>query len=304
MWSLIWNSGIVNPMTNLLLYLVGILDSFFLALIVFTALTRLVMLPLNLRQQRSMAKTQEMQPQVQAIQKKYRNDPQKMQEEFKKIGYNPAESLAGCLPLLIQMPIFFGLYRAILYVLSATPQGLFELSERAYSSINLTELLPISNSFLWMNLAQPDPLFVLPILVGGSMYLQQKLLMPNRPKTEQKKGEPQDPTAAMQQSMQVTMPLMFGFFALQFPSGLSIYFVVANLIGMVQGFYMRNQREKAKAEREAQKQKKKQPVIVEPSEDSVEASLNGQEAHDSKPKKKEYVPPSERKQSKRKKRRK
>ena len=274
MWNFIWQSGIVNPMTNLLLVLYDVLfNNFFLALVVFTALTRLVMLPLSIRQQRSMARTQEMQPQIQAIQKKYRNDPAKMQEEFKKIGYNPAESLSGCLPLLIQMPIFFGLYRAITFVLATTPQGLYELSERAYDSVNLTNLLPIENSFAWMNLAQPDPLFLLPILVGGSMYLQQKLITPQRKKDDSKKKKNAEPDTAaqMQQSMQVTMPLMFGFFALNFPAGLSIYFVISNLIGIVQGLYLKRTREADEVKRMNAKPK---PVREEP--DLFQQSIRGE----------------------------
>jgi YidC/Oxa1 family membrane protein insertase len=83
-----------------------------------------------------------------------------MQEEFQKIGYNPAETLAGCLPLLIQFPILIGLYQAILVVLGSTPQSLFELTQRVYPGVDLTGLLPIDNTFAWMNLAQPDPLYV------------------------------------------------------------------------------------------------------------------------------------------------
>ncbi len=270
MWSIIWNGLIVNPMTNLLLLLYDVLgNNFFLALIVFTALIRLAMLPLTMKQQRSMMKTQEMQPQVQAIQKKYKDDQAKMMEEFQKIGYNPAESLTGCLPLLIQMPIFFGLYRAILYVLSSTPQGLYELSERAYDFINLTDLLPVSNRALWLNLGQPDPIFILPVLVAATMYASQKLVAPKKDST--KTGE-DNPAAAMQQQMQVTMPLMFGFFALQFPSGLSIYFIVSNLITTLQGIILRRNKESLKAEQAINnKGKSTQPASNKGQKDSTGA---------------------------------
>lgn len=242
MWNFFWQNAIVNPLTNLLLLLYDLLgNNFLLALIVFTALSRLVMLPLSFRQQKAMLRTQELQPQIQAIQKKYRDNPQKMQEELTKIGYNPAESLMGCLPLFLQMPIFFGLYSAIRYLLSSTPQGLYQLSERAYDFINLAELLPVENKFGWLNLAQPDPLFILPVLVAGSMYLQQKLMTPPTPA---KKGAEEDPAAQMQKSMLTTMPLMFGFFALQFASGLSIYFIVSNLIGIAQSWLMQRNKEK------------------------------------------------------------
>jgi len=232
-----WDTLVINPMTNALLVLYDLLgNNFILAITFFTILIRLVTLPLNLR-------TQEVQPQIQAIQKKYKDNPQKMQEEFKKIGYNPAETLTGCLPTLIQFPILIGLYRAIILVLASTPLALFELQERAYSSIrgSLSQLLPVENQFMWLNLGLPDPFFILPILVVATMFLQQKLLAP-APAAKQtgKDGKEQEnPAMAMTQSMQYTMPLMFGFFSLQFPAGLSIYFILSNVIGIAQGYYMR-----------------------------------------------------------------
>lgn len=245
-----WDLLIINPITNALLWLYGILgNNFLLALAVFTVLTRILMLPLNLRQQRSMAKTQEMQPQIKAIQQKYKDNPQKMQEEFQRIGYNPTESLSGCLPMLATMPILFGLFQVLRLVLSSTPQTLFELTQRVYSGIDLTSLLPIESTFLWLNLGQPDPLYILPILVFVTMFAQTKFTSPSAAKKaddknkNNKKGngkeQDSDPTAAMTQSMQYTMPIMFGFFSLSFQSGLSIYFVLSNLIGIAQGLYTR-----------------------------------------------------------------
>jgi YidC/Oxa1 family membrane protein insertase len=142
-----------------------------------------------------------------------------------------------------------GLYQAIITVLGTTPQALFELVPRTYPAINLSKLIPVDNMFLWMNLSQPDPFFILPILVFASMFVQQKLLTP----TSSKNQNAQDnPMAGMTQSMQYTMPLMFGFFSLQFPSGLSIYFILANLIGIAQGLYMKRITDREKAERAAQ----------------------------------------------------
>ncbi len=231
-----WDTFILNPMINALLMLYDLLgNNFVLAITVFTILIRLITLPLNLRQQRSSMKMQEIQPQIQAIQKKYRDNPQKMQEEFAKIGYNPADTLMGCLPLLIQMPILIGLYQAIINVLGSTPQALFSLTQRVYPFIDLTALLPVENKFFWLNMAQPDPLLILPLLVFGTMFLQQKLLTP-----QMKPGDNKDnPMASMTQSMTYTMPIMFGFISLSFPAGLSIYFVLSNVIGIAQGYYMR-----------------------------------------------------------------
>ena len=215
--------------------------NFIVALVTFTVLMRVLMLPINLRQQRSSIKMQQMQPQVQAIQKKYKNDQTKMMEEFNKIGYNPADSLLGCLPLLIQMPIFFGLYRVINIMLQGTPLALLDMKFRLWEIYDLASLLPIDNTFLWVNLAQPDPFLVLPILVAGTMFLQQKLMMPAKDdKDTPKKGaEDDNPAAQMQQSMLYTMPLMFGFFAMSFGSGLAIYFIISNIIGIGQGYIVR-----------------------------------------------------------------
>ena len=262
--SFIWNELILNPMLNGLLYLYSVLDqNFVLALTVFTVLIRVIMLPLNMRQQRSMLKTQEMQPTIKAIQEKYRDNPQKMQEEFQRIGYNPAESLSGCLPLLIQMPVLIGLYRGITFLLGATPQSLFELASRTYSGIDLVSLLPIDNRFLWMDLALPDPTFILPILVFGTMFIQNKFMTPATQNKSKDGKKSDDPTAAMTQSMQYTMPIMFGFISLSFPAGLSVYFVLANIIGIFQSYYIREAMAPEKAQSEARRLANEQKMVTE-----------------------------------------
>jgi len=248
---------IIDPMTNALLLFYDLLgNNFVLAIAVLTILIRLVTLPLNLRQQRTSMRMQEMQPQIQGIQKKYKDNPQKMQEEFKKIGYNPTESLTGCLPLLIQFPILIGLYRAIIVLLGSTPLALFQLTDSVYPFIDgivdTATTLPIANKFLWLNLAQPDPIYVLPVLVFVTMFAQQKLMAPATKKQEdgKKKQEDSNPMAGMTQSMQYTMPIMFGFFSLSFPAGLSIYFILSNVIGIGQGYITRANMAKERAERE------------------------------------------------------
>jgi YidC/Oxa1 family membrane protein insertase len=257
-----WDLLIIDPMTNALLLLYNFLgQNFILAIAVFTIIIRVATLPLNIRQQKSSLRMQEMQPQIKSIQQKYRDNPQKMQEEFQKIGYNPAETLTGCLPLLIQMPVLFGLFQVLRLVLSSTPQSLFELTQRVYPGlVDLSALLPIESSFLWMNLGQPDPTFILPILVFATMFIQQKFLSPsNQNKGDDnkgnKKGQQEDAAASMQRSMQYTMPIMFGVFSLQFQAGLSVYFVLSNIIGIGQGFYTRRIMDEEKERRALEKKK-------------------------------------------------
>jgi len=235
-WDAFWNMVLINPMVNALIGLYSVLgQNFGLAIIVFTIVIRLVTLPLSIRQQRNAQEMQKLQPKIKEIQDKYKSNPQKMQEEMAKIGYNPTMMLGGCLPMLIQFPIWIGLYRAITSAMAATPLDLFNLSQHLYPwATGLTALIPLNPSFLGIpNLAYPIPesvlfgvgRFILPVLVAGTTYLQQKLMTPPSP-------DPQ--SAAMSNQMAIMMPLMLGFFALNFSSGLAIYWTASNIFGIGQ----------------------------------------------------------------------
>ena len=223
MWDLI-----LNPFITLLVFLYQLLgQNIVVAIIAFTVLIRLATHPLTMQQQRSTKAMQEVQPKLQKIQEKYKGDREKLAQAqmdlYREHGINP---MGGCLPLVIQFPILIGLYQAIIQVLGATPLQLIDLSGRILLP-GLDQLIPLQNHFLWLNLVQPDPYYVLPILVLVTTWLQQRLLMP--PST----GDGGQ-AAAMTRSMSTVMPIMFFFFSLSFASGLSIYFVVSNLIGIVQ----------------------------------------------------------------------
>lgn len=224
---------IINPFITILLFLYQLLGgNVVLAIVVFTILVRLATMPLTLKQQRSTKAMQELQPELKRIQEKYKNDREKaaqaQMELYRQYGVNP---LAGCLPLLIQFPILIGLYRAIVATLAATPLELLNLSGRLWVP-SLASQVPLQSHFLWLNLAVPDPLYVLPVLVVVTTWLQQKLLMPA---TSSSSGSGQsDQAAAMSRQMMTIMPLMFGVFSLSFASGLSIYFIASNLIGIAQ----------------------------------------------------------------------
>jgi YidC/Oxa1 family membrane protein insertase len=235
-----WDTIILNPMTNLLLFLYQILfNNFALSVVIFTLITRLITLPFTLKQQRSTRATQAIQPELQALQKKYANDREKLaqaqMELYKKHGVNP---MSGCLPLLLTMPIMFGLYQAIIAALASTPLQLIELSQRLYSwAPTLAQLIPLNNKWLGINLGlppggtQPWYAYALILLVVATGYWQQKVISPQ---TAPAADQGDNPMAGMSQSMMYSMPLMFGFFALSFASGLSIYFVISNLIGVLQ----------------------------------------------------------------------
>jgi YidC/Oxa1 family membrane protein insertase len=224
MWDLI-----LNPFVTLLVFLYQLLgQNIVLAIVAFTVLIRLLTHPLTMQQQRSMKAQQELQPKLQKLQEKYKNDREKLAQAqmdlYREFGINP---LGGCLPLLIQFPILIGLYQAIIQVLGATPLQLIDLSGRILLP-GLDTLIPLKSQFLWLDLVQPDPFYVLPVLVLITTWFQQRLLTPAT------SGSDNSQAAQMTRSMTTVMPIMFFFFSLTFASGLSIYFVVSNLIGIVQ----------------------------------------------------------------------
>ncbi|MFP3896755.1 MAG: YidC/Oxa1 family membrane protein insertase [Anaerolineales bacterium] len=226
-WGVIWREGLIRPMLNALLFLYAHLgESFVLAITVFTVVLRLLTSPLHIKQIRSSQKTAELQPKLSKLQEKYGGDKERLLQEqqklYKEAGVNP---LGGCLPTLIQFPIWIGLYQSINSVLADTPLELMNLGKNVYSNFEMiSDIVPLQSTFLWLDLAKPDPTpFVLPVLVAGTMWLQQKMMMPTSSDSQQ---------ASMNQTMQFMMPLMFGYFTMQFSSGLAIYFVISNVVGI------------------------------------------------------------------------
>lgn len=223
-------------MLNALLLLYNFLgQNFALSIVVFTILVRIITLPLTLPQQKSAKKMQELQPLLKQLQEKYGKDKEKLAQEqmklYKEHGVNP---MSGCLPMLIQFPIWIGLYQAISQSLSNSPLMLLELSKNVYPVFpHLSRLFPLQDRFLWMNLAYPDPTYILPILVAVTTYLQQIMLSPPS-------GDSSDSASSMGKMMQYYMPLMLGFFSLQFPSGLSLYWVISSVVGIAIQYVMNN----------------------------------------------------------------
>jgi YidC/Oxa1 family membrane protein insertase len=227
----VWYLIIANPVLNVLVALTNLLGgSFGLAIIALTIIVRLISWPLTKRQLNSTKAMQEMQPKIQELQKKYGKNQQKLQQEmmklYKEAGINPL----GCLwPMLIQLPIWIALYQAIMSALATTPESLLGLGQRLYSWGIVNQAIPLSSNFLWLDLGQPDPYLILAIIVGGTMWVQQK--MTTAPAVDPR----QQSTSRM---MTLLMPLMFGFLTLMFPSGLALYWAVSNIIGIVTQYFV------------------------------------------------------------------
>ena len=245
MIGMLWNLIILNPMINALLiiysgvnwvYLLALIGAFGIAIILFTLLVRLITHPLTVQQLKGTQKMQEFQrsEEWQAIQKKYKDDKQKLQQEqmkmYKEMGINP---LGSCLPTLIQFPIIIGLYQAISRVMAVTPLQMVSMYDHVYPFVNVSKLLPVDNTFLWMNLSQPERVYimgygipVLAIIVVATTYIQSKLMAPPTQQGDQ--------GAQMAQAMNLYMPLFMGYLALTFPSGLSLYFITSNVASILQ----------------------------------------------------------------------
>ena len=234
MWDLI-----LNPFITLLTLLYSILGrNIVLSIVVFTVLVRLAILPLTAQQQRSSKRMQQLQPELKKLQEKHKNDREKLAQEqmalYKEHGVNP---FGGCFPLLIQFPILIGLYQAIIFTLAATPFQLLDLSGR-FLLPGLDKMVPLENLWLGMDLSQPPTnnpqwALALPVLVLVTTWAQSKLTVTPTPPQSGSDGRPSQ-AQAMTQSMTTIMPLMFGFFSLSFSVGLSIYFVISNVIGIIQ----------------------------------------------------------------------
>ncbi|MDD2553683.1 MAG: YidC/Oxa1 family membrane protein insertase [Desulfotomaculaceae bacterium] len=196
---------------NNLYYLTSIvgLPSYALAIILLTILIKLILHPLTQKQMKSMVGMQQIQPKIKEIQDKWKEkDPQKMQAEIMKLykehNINPA---AGCLPLLIQMPILIALYRSLF----------------TFDYVN-----PAHATFFWLsNLTDRDPYFILPVLAAVSTYFQSKMTMTTS-----------EPTQRM---MLYTMPVFIGWISATVPAGLAMYWVVFNLAGIFQQYIINKQ---------------------------------------------------------------
>ena len=225
----IWNLIILNPFINVLIVLSDYLfNSFGAAIIAFTIVVRGAMYPLTVKQLHATRAMQELQPKLQELQKKYAKDKQKLAQEQMRLYKESGVSPAGCMvPLLVQMPIWIALYWSIIKIIATTPEGFLELSKYLYSWPVLYSILPLSNSFLGLNLAEPN--MFLAIFVGATMWVQQKMVTPVST----------DPKQQTQSRMMLwMMPLMFTFLSLSFPSGLALYWVASNIISIAMQYFI------------------------------------------------------------------
>lgn len=231
----LWDQIINRPMVNSLVLLYWVFFSNFgLSIIVFTFMTRLLMVPLTIRQVRLTRAMSALGPKQREISEKYKGDPQRRSQETMKLYRESGVNPIGCLgPLVLQMPIFIGLFWALRATLGSTPEGLADLSTKLYPWLpGVNESIPINPTFLGLNLGditQTSQIgLLLALLVAGSTWLMQKMSS-TQPTTDQQ--------AQQNRMLLIIMPVFIGFISLQFEIGLTIYWTVSNVVGIiVQGF--------------------------------------------------------------------
>lgn len=200
-----WFSFLAIPFFKVLLWIHGYIGNWGWAIILFTILVKVILFPLSYKGMMSMQKLKDLAPKMKELKEKYKNDPAKMNmqmmELYRKHGANP---MGGCLPMLLQIPVFFALYRVLL---------------------NADELQG-AHWMLWINdLSRMDPYFILPILMGASMYFQQKIT-------------PSNFTDPLQEKIFKWFPVIMTVFFVYFPSGLVLYWLINNIFTIAQQYYI------------------------------------------------------------------
>jgi len=222
--------------TFILTSLYSILGNLGYSIIAMTIIIKSLILPISLPSIKAQKKMKDISPELNKLKSKYGNDKKGFQqaqlELYKKYNINP---LSGCLPQVLMIIILLGLYRSL----------------NTFLVDGVIEGIKINTSFLWLDLTQPDPIYILPILAGVSQLIMSLMISPggevrdlvsnsSKNKKTQKKNKEEEDMASMANSMQkqmiFMMPFMTAFIALKFPSGLAVYWVVANLFAIVQQY--------------------------------------------------------------------
>ena len=203
---------IAKPLNQFLHFLYGYVGNYGVAIVILTIIIKALFWPLSHKSYKSMEQMKKLQPMMAKIREKYADDREKMNTEimqlYKTYKVNPA---GGCVPMLLQIPVFFALYQALL--------GAIELRHAAF----ITHL-PFTDMIWLADLSAKDPYYITPLVMGATMFLQQRMSPPM--------GDP------MQAKIMMFMPVVFTFLFLNFPSGLVVYWLVNNVLSIAQQWLM------------------------------------------------------------------
>lgn len=254
----IFNIILVIPILNVLIGIYKLLLTLHIpgalgfAVIILTVIIRLILTPLTISQLKSTQKMKKIKPELDKLGEKYKNDKTRLHQEqlrlYSQAGINPA---AGCLPLLLQMPILIALYNLFFTILGGKDLAvvLAEINKVVYLPFLKIEALDLS--FFGLNLAHKPSewakfglwLLLIPVITAALQYWQTKIMIPATPttsivKSDDKKENKEDMGEMMQKQMSIMMPLMIGFFAYSFPLGLSLYWNTFTVFAIIQQYQL------------------------------------------------------------------
>jgi YidC/Oxa1 family membrane protein insertase len=243
--GIIWES-FWHLLLNILVAINSVVNFPAVSIIIFTLFMRLLTVPLTMKALKSSRNMQQIQPLMKEIQKKHGKDKAKQQEEMMKLyreyNINPA---AGCFPMLVQLPIFIGLFSALQFTLphytgteaeiaTQTAAHLAQLRDILWSDSWVNSAANFSQPFLWVpSLASADPFFIWPVLSGLFQFIQSRMAMPLRDP-----NNPMDPQQKMMNGMMQFMPIYIVFISAGFPAGTVIYWAFSSLFGAVQQYFI------------------------------------------------------------------
>lgn len=238
-----WNTFLVEPILNLLIaFYKGLFSNLGLAILGMTAFIRLVLYPLTVPALKMAEKQKRMQPKLNELKEKYKDDKERLTQEqlklMKEAGINPA---LGCLPQIVQLIILIALYQVFIKVLHANGAEITNLNNLLYFDfLKLPTDAVIGTKFLYLDLTKPDPYYVLPILSGVAQWAMTRIGRPAVTPTGEKveKGKSDDIMQNMQSQMGIIFPLMTVFIGLKLQSGLTLYWFVSVLLSVVQQWWV------------------------------------------------------------------
>jgi len=239
--SFIWQTIILNPIFNILVGFYQLTNNLGISIILFTATARTLLLPVTIPSIKMQKKQRNLQPELNKIRKKYKNDKQKQAEKqmelFKKHGVNPG---TGCLTTIFTLILMIAVYRSV-STFTAGAQ-ILDLNKHIYfDSLKFSEGAEINTGFLYLDLTKPDPYLIFTLLTVGLQFLLNKMLMPIT-KTADKAtkatpGKTDDLIQSMQKQNLYIMPIMFFIFGLTLPSGVLVYIISSMLYQIIQTYY-------------------------------------------------------------------
>lgn len=241
-----WNLVLVNPMFNLLVVLYLLTgNSMGWAIILLTLVIRTILVPFSIPSLKSMKKQREIQPQIKKLQEKYKHNKEelakKQMELFKKHGINPA---SGCLTQISTIVVIIALYNVI-RKFSAGAETISSLNSLIYfDNFKFALDAVINTKFLYLDLAQPDPYYVLPVLAGIFQFFSSKLMRVNvsvgEEKAKKTPDKKDDLAYNMQEQMLYLMPIMTVFIGAKLPAGATLYIVTTTIFSLAQNYVVQN----------------------------------------------------------------